>query len=142
EATHLAIADDVDAGALLVADRELRRVVERLFDVGLAIVAGLDPIERAPEPARKPVTTHDVGWNARQRCGHLSDPFFCLVSKQMLLDLADGRARERVPELDDLGHLEWRKPLTAPRDQVVGARRGALAHDHVRLDGLIAHGIR
>src|SRR5262249_50622434 len=72
EATHLAVANHVDAGALLVADGELRGIVEGLLDVGLAVVAGLDPVERAPEPAREPVTPHDMGRNERKRCGHLS----------------------------------------------------------------------
>ena len=32
----------------------------------------------------------------------------------MLLDLADGRPREGVAELYDLGHLESGQPLAAP----------------------------
>jgi hypothetical protein len=40
-APHLAVADDVDAGALLVTDGQLGGV-ERLVDVGLPVVAGLD----------------------------------------------------------------------------------------------------
>ena len=69
-AAHLAVADHVDAGALLVADRELGGVVEGLPHVGLPVLAGLDPVERGPEPGREAVAAHDVGVEERQRGGH------------------------------------------------------------------------
>src|SRR5438445_4454418 len=70
EASHLAVADDVHAGALLVADRELGRVVERLLRIDLAVVAGLDLVERGPEPSREAVTSHHVSRDRRPRGGH------------------------------------------------------------------------
>jgi hypothetical protein len=60
EAPHLAVADDVDAGPLLVADSQLGGVVERLLDVRLAVVAGLDAVQRRPEPAGETVASHHV----------------------------------------------------------------------------------
>ena len=54
EAAHLAVAEDVDAGALLVADGELGGVVEAFLGVGLPVLARLDLVERRPEPAGKP----------------------------------------------------------------------------------------
>ena len=70
EAAHLPVADDVDAGPLLIADRELGRVVERLFHVRVPVVARLDLVERGPEPAREAVAPHDVGGDRGQGGGH------------------------------------------------------------------------
>jgi len=59
-----------DASALLVADRELRRVVEGLLGFGLAVVARLDSVGGGPAPARKAVAAHHVPRNRRPRGGH------------------------------------------------------------------------
>ena len=49
-APHLAIADDVDAGALLVADREIHAVVEHLGQIGRAELAPLGGRDPGHEP--------------------------------------------------------------------------------------------
>ena len=74
EAAHLAVADHVDARALLVADRELGGVVEGLPDVGLPVLARLDLVERGPEPAGEAVAAHHVGVEQGKRGGHVG-PF-------------------------------------------------------------------
>src|SRR5262249_5786226 len=70
EAAHLAVADDVDPRALLVANGELGGVVERLLDVGLAVLAGLDLVEGGPKPAGKAVASHHVRRDRRHRSSH------------------------------------------------------------------------
>src|SRR6266542_4966749 len=74
EAPHLAVADHVDAGALLVADGELGGVVEGLPHVGLPVLARLDLVERGPEPGGEAVAPHDVGVEQREAGGH-AGPF-------------------------------------------------------------------
>src|SRR5262249_40149835 len=76
EPPHLAVAHDVDARTLLVADGELGGVVERLLHVGGAVLAGLDLVEGGPEPAGKAVAPHDVRgnqWEGRWHGGSLPE---------------------------------------------------------------------
>src|SRR6185369_2387309 len=63
------------------------------------------------------------------------------ASKEMLLDLAHGGPRERVPELDRLRHLEFRETPGAPRDQLGAVAADALLQDDMGLDGLVAQRI-
>ena len=70
EPAHLTVADHVDARPLLVADGELGRVVEHLALVGGAVLARLELVERGPEPAGEPVTSHDVRVEDGQGRGH------------------------------------------------------------------------
>ena len=65
EPPHLAVADHVDAGALLVANGELGRVGEHLALVGRAVLAGLHLVERGPEPPGEAVASHHVRVNQR-----------------------------------------------------------------------------
>src|SRR5262249_37734546 len=78
----------------------------------------------------------------RGMSGLLRQGSFRPCSKEMLLDLADGRARERRPELDDFRHLEPRQSSAAPRDELLRGGGDAFFHDHERLDALIPDGIR
>ena len=70
EASHLAVTDDVDARALLIADGELGCVVEGFLHVGLAVLARFDPVERGPEPAGEAVASHHMRRDRGQRGRH------------------------------------------------------------------------
>ena len=58
---HLAVADDVDAGLLLVAQGEVHRVVEHLLEVGRAELAALGSVDPGHEPRRSRVRADDAG---------------------------------------------------------------------------------
>ena len=59
-AAHLAVADDVDAGLLLVAQREVDRVVEHLGEVGRSELAALGRVDPGHEPGRPGVRADDA----------------------------------------------------------------------------------
>src|SRR5215210_2281644 len=48
---HLAVADDVDPGPLLVADREIHTILEQLGEVGRPVLASLCGRDRRCEPS-------------------------------------------------------------------------------------------
>ena len=58
---HLAVADHVDAGRFLVADREVDGVVEHLGEVGRPELAALGRRDPRGEPARMGVRPDDAG---------------------------------------------------------------------------------
>jgi len=66
EATDFAVGDDVDARRLHVVDRRVGRVVEHLFEIGGAEVAGLVGFHRHEPPPRFSVGADDGGGNERQ----------------------------------------------------------------------------
>src|SRR5262249_20227152 len=65
-ATHLAIAEHVQARPLLVPDGQLGGVLQGLPHVRGAIRAGLDLLQGRPEPAGEPVAPDDVRVHQRQ----------------------------------------------------------------------------
>ena len=76
DAHHLARAHHVDAGALLVEERHLGRVLHQLADVGRAHAPGLHRLAREPDPPGQPVTSHD-----RRRQQHHPAPFSRLPAR-------------------------------------------------------------
>jgi len=58
-AHHLARADHVDAGALLVAERDLCGVLHELAHVHRAQTSGFHRLAREPHPAGQPMTPDD-----------------------------------------------------------------------------------
>ena len=60
-AAHLAVGDDVDAGAGLVENRDLDRVVKRLAAVAGAVAAACDLCFRRVQPRRTAVRADDRG---------------------------------------------------------------------------------
>src|SRR5579859_7092663 len=69
---HLAIGNDVDAGPFLVEDGQIHRVVEGLANVGRAIFAGVDCLERRPQPARNRVAADHGRGKQAVGLGHCS----------------------------------------------------------------------
>ncbi len=57
---HLAVADDVDPGLLLVPNRQVDAVGEQLVQVGRTELAPLGGVDPGREPARVGVGSHDA----------------------------------------------------------------------------------
>ena len=66
---HLAVADDVDAGPLLVADREVDAVVEHLREIGRAELAALGGVDPGHEPRRPRVRADHARQQAARAVG-------------------------------------------------------------------------
>ena len=68
---HLAVADDVDAGLLLVADREVDRVVEHLGEVGRPELAALRGVDARPRTTTGRACEPTTLVSSRRSCAHL-----------------------------------------------------------------------
>ena len=67
---HLAVGHDLDTGVLLVADREIDRVVEHLGEVDRAELTPIGRVEAGDEPGRPSMRPDDAGQeSARGSCG-------------------------------------------------------------------------
>ncbi len=64
---HLAVADDVDAGRLLVAQGQVHRVVQHLGEIRRPELATLGGVDAGHEPGRTRVRPDDAG---EQAVGH------------------------------------------------------------------------
>src|SRR5262249_50903157 len=82
---HLAGADHVDAGALLVEERHLRRVLPQLVHLGRAHAPALHRPAREPHPSRQSVTSHH-----RRRQQHHPTPFARLTARPRYASITRG----------------------------------------------------